>query len=103
MSLSHRDERRDFDHVSGLNTGIPGWLAAVKSLPCNGPSYHALGVRGRLRFDRSLPRRGIRASEAQGFSGEAMKGNPTTTVILRVDESKITPEGAIRTSRTAYQ
>jgi len=56
-----------------------------------------------LRFDRSLPRRGIRASEAQGFSGEAMKGNPTTTVILRVDESKITPEGAIRTSRTAYQ
>jgi hypothetical protein len=31
-------------------------------------------------------------SEAQGLSGEAMKGNPTTTVILRVDESKITPE-----------
>jgi hypothetical protein len=29
-----------------------------------------------------------RASEAQGLSGEAVKGNPTTTVILRVDESK---------------
>jgi|SRR2546422_3575492 len=27
-------------------------------------------------------------SEAQGLSSEAMKGNPTTTVILRVDESK---------------
>ena len=27
-------------------------------------------------------------SEAQGLSGEAMKGNPTTTVIPRVDESK---------------
>jgi hypothetical protein len=29
-------------------------------------------------------------SMAQGLSGEAMKGNPTTTVILRVDESKST-------------
>jgi hypothetical protein len=29
-----------------------------------------------------------RASEAQGLSGEAMKGNPPTTVIPRVDESK---------------
>ncbi|TMI52270.1 hypothetical protein E6H20_01160 [Candidatus Bathyarchaeota archaeon] len=27
-------------------------------------------------------------SEAQGLSGEAMKGNPTTTVIPGVDESK---------------
>jgi len=34
----------------------------------------------------------LRASEAQGLSGEAVKGNPTTTVIPRVDESKITPE-----------
>jgi hypothetical protein len=30
-------------------------------------------------------------SEAQGLSGEAMKGNPTTTVILRVDECKSGP------------
>src|SRR5713101_30211 len=29
-----------------------------------------------------------RASEAQGLSSEAMKGNPTTTVIPGVDESK---------------
>jgi len=34
----------------------------------------------------------LRASEAQGLSGEAVKGNPTTTVIPRVDESKITPK-----------
>jgi hypothetical protein len=34
----------------------------------------------------------LRASLAQGLSGEAMKGNPMTTVILRVDGSKITPE-----------
>jgi len=30
------------------------------------------------------------ASEAEGLSAEAMKRNPTTTVILRVDESKLT-------------
>jgi len=30
------------------------------------------------------------ASEAEGLSGEAMKRNPTTTVIPRVDESKLT-------------
>jgi hypothetical protein len=30
----------------------------------------------------------LRVSEAQGLSSEAMKGNPTTTVIPRVDESK---------------
>src|SRR6267143_2272849 len=35
----------------------------------------------------------LRASEAQGLSGEAVKGNPTTTVILRVDESKSSPIG----------
>ena len=35
--------------------------------------------RGRLRFDRSLPH-----DEAKGEAGEAMKGNPTTPVILRV-------------------
>ncbi|HVH14848.1 MAG TPA: hypothetical protein VNA15_03910 [Candidatus Angelobacter sp.] len=33
----------------------------------------------------------LRASEAQGLSGEAVKGNPTTTVILRADESKPSP------------
>ena len=32
-----------------------------------------------------------RVSEAQGLSGEAVKGNPRTTAILRVDESKSSP------------
>ncbi len=40
--------------------------------------------RGRLRFDRSLPK------GAKGEAGEAMKGNPMTPVILRVDASKMT-------------
>jgi len=42
-------------------------------------------------------------SEAQGLSGEAMKGNPPTTVIPRVDESKSSPqeaEGSIEPNRT---
>ena len=33
----------------------------------------------------------LRVSEAQGLSGEAMKGNPTTTVIPRADGSKPSP------------
>jgi len=58
MSLFRWYEGRDSDHVNGFETGMDGWLATVKSLPGNGPSYHAIGVRGRLRFDRSLPKRG---------------------------------------------
>jgi hypothetical protein len=41
-----------------------------------------------------------RASEAQGLSGEAMKGNPTTTVIPRVDESKSSLKTNRRLDRT---
>ena len=54
MSLSRWDEGCDSDRVRGV---ISGWLATVESLSGIGPSYHAVGVRGRLRFDRSLPRR----------------------------------------------
>jgi len=42
----------------------------------------------------------LRVSEAQGLSGEAMKGNPPTTVILRVDESKSSPQANRRLDRT---
>ncbi len=31
----------------------------------------------------------MRLLRAEGLSGEAVRGNPTTTVILRVDESKL--------------
>jgi len=41
-----------------------------------------------------------RASEAQGLSGEAMKGNPTTTAILRADESKSSLKRNRRLDRT---
>ncbi len=46
-----------------------------------------LSRRGRLRFDRSRAPHGL-----QGRAVEAMKGNPTPTVILRVDALKSTKE-----------
>jgi len=42
-----------------------------------------LSRRGRLRFDRSRAQKGL-----EGGAVEAVKGNPTPTVILRVDASK---------------
>jgi len=39
-------------------------------------------------------------SEAQGLSGEAVKGNPTTTVIPGVDESESSPRTNRRLDRT---
>jgi len=42
-----------------------------------------LSQRGRLRFDRSRAQYGL-----EGGAVEAMRGNPTPTVILRVDASK---------------
>jgi putative transposase len=47
-----------------------------------------LARRGRVRFARSRPP----IIEAQGRAGEAMKGNLTTTVILRADKSKSSPQ-----------
>jgi putative transposase len=46
-----------------------------------------LARRGRVRFARSRPP----IIEAQGRAGEAMKGNPTPTVIPGVDAPKLTP------------
>jgi len=46
-----------------------------------------LSRRGRVRFARSRPPITI---EAQGRAGEAVKGNPTSTVIPGVDALKLT-------------
>jgi putative transposase len=59
-----------------------------------------LSARGRSRFARSLPRSGTEESRSQatasippieekGLADEAMKGNGTKTLILRVDASKL--------------
>ena len=44
--------------------------------------------------------KGLYVSEAQGLSVEAMKGNPTTTAILRVYESKLSPQTNRKLDRT---
>ena len=54
MTLSRWDEGSDSDQVTGLRD--EGLVGTVESLPCNWPGNHATGVRGRLRFDRSLPK-----------------------------------------------
>ncbi|OLE85144.1 MAG: hypothetical protein AUF79_16915 [Crenarchaeota archaeon 13_1_20CM_2_51_8] len=66
-------------------------MATVKSLAGNGPSHLATGARGRVEVRPFPAEMGLRVSEAQGLSGEAMKWNPTTAVIPRVDESKSSP------------
>jgi putative transposase len=59
-----------------------------------------LSIRGRSRFARSLPRSGTGESRSQaaittppieekGLAGEAMRGNGTKTLILRVDASRL--------------
>jgi hypothetical protein len=52
-------------------------------------------VRGRLRFDRSQAQKGL-----EGGAVEAVKGNPTTTVIPGVDESKSSPSSDRRLDGT---
>jgi len=51
-----------------------------------------IAYKGRSRFERS-----------QGAAGEAMRGNPTTTVILRVDAAKLTCRCKPRVNRTEYK
>jgi len=87
MSLSPWDEGSDSDHATGLTWDL--WLAGHHKIPAwqraKLPRYRrewAVEVRPFTAEKRLL------VSEAQGLSGEAVKGNPTTTVIPGVDESK---------------
>ena len=91
MSLSPRDEGNDSDQVTGLNCvsrlvghcKIPAWHLAKL------PRY---GREGAVEVRPFTAKKRLLVSEAQGLSGEAMKGNPTTTVIPGVDESKSSPQ-----------
>jgi hypothetical protein len=89
MSLSHWDEGSDSDHVTGLNRD--DWLVGHRRIPAvewaKLPRYWREGaVEVRPFTAETRPR----VSMVQGPSGEAMKGNPTTTVIPGVDGSKST-------------
>jgi hypothetical protein len=90
MSLSRWDEGSDSDQVRGVNWDI--WLVGHRKIPAlqqaKLPRY---GREGAVEVRPFPAKKRLRVSEAQGLSGEAMKRNPTTTVIPRVDESKSSP------------
>ena len=89
MSLPRWDEGSDSDHVTGLNRD--NWLVGHRKIPAEQraklPRY---GREGAVEVRPFTAETRPRVSMAQGLSGEAMKGNPTTTVIPGVDESKST-------------
>jgi hypothetical protein len=72
--------------VTGLNRDI--WLVGHCKIPAlqwaKLPRY---GREGAVEVRPFPAEKRLGASEAEGLSGETVKGNPTT-VILRVDESK---------------
>ena len=89
MNLSNWNEGSDSDQVTS-HRAI--WLVGHRKIPAwqlaKLPRY---GREGAVEVRPFRAKKKPRASEAQGLSGEAMKGNPTTTVILRADESKSSP------------
>ena len=91
MSLSCWDEGSDSDQVRGVNRDI--WLVGHrKILAWQLAKLPRYGREGAVEVRPFPAEKRLRVSEAQGLSVEAMKGNPTTTVIPGVDESKSTLE-----------
>ena len=89
MSLSSWDVGSDSDHVTCLNRNR-GLVGHRKIPALQWPKLPRIGREGAVEVRPFPAREKLRASEAQGLSGEAMMGNPMTTVIPRVDESKST-------------
>src|SRR5437867_11503202 len=91
MSLSRWDEGSDPDQVTGLNldSRLVGHRKILAWQWAKLPRYWREGAVEVRPFTAKMK---LWASEVQGLSSEAMKGNPLTTVILRVDESKSTSE-----------
>jgi hypothetical protein len=88
MSLSPWNDGSDPDQVTGLDFGIEGLVGRRKILALQMAKLPRYWREGAVEV-RPFPAKKRRdVSEAQGLSNEAMKGNPLTTVILRVDESK---------------
>src|SRR5947199_726800 len=99
MSLSRWDEGSDSDRVRGVNRDI--WLVGHrKILAWQRAKLPRYGREGAVEVRPFTAKKRPCVSEAQGLSGEAMKGNPTTTVIPRVDESKPSPRTNRRLDRT---
>jgi hypothetical protein len=86
MTLSCWDEGSDSDQVTGLRG--EGLVGHRKILALQWAKLPRSGREGAAEVRPFPAKTRLRVSEAQGLSGEAVKGNPTTTVIPRVDESK---------------
>src|SRR5947208_17172060 len=87
MGLSSWDEGSDSDQLTGLK--LDGWLVGHrKILAWQWAKLPRYGREGAVEVRPFTAKKRPCVSEAQGLSGEAMKGNPTTTVIPGVDESK---------------
>ena len=100
MSLLRWDEGGDSDHVTVLNWDTQ--LVGYRKIPAG--QWAKLPRYGRERAVEVRPfpaKTRLRASEAQGLTSEAVKGNPTTTVIPGVDESKSGPSNNRRLDRTS--
>jgi len=94
MSLSRWDEGSDSDVVTGLNWDR--WLVGHrKILAWQWAKLPRYGREGAVEVRPFTAEKRLWASMAQGLSVEAVKGNPTTTVIPGVDESK----SSLQTSR----
>src|SRR5439155_25074019 len=101
MGLSCWDEGSDSDQVRGVNRDC--WLVGHrKILAWQRAKLPRYGREGAVEVRPFPAEKRLRVSEAQGLSGEAMKGNPTTTVIPGVDESKSSPRNNSKTRRTNY-
>ena len=99
LSLLRWGERGDSDHVTGLkwDKGLGGYRKIPARQWAKLPRY---GREGAVEVRPFTAKTRLRVSEAQGLSGEAVKGNPTTTVIPGVDESKSSPSSDRRLDGT---
>ena len=87
MSVTRWNVGSDSDHMTGLSSDR-GLVGQRKILAWQSAKLPRSGREGAVEVRPFTAETRLRVSEAQGLSGEAMKGNLTTTVILRVDESK---------------
>src|SRR2546428_4182283 len=90
MSLSRWDEGSDSEQVTGQKRDSR-LVGHCKILAWQWAKLPRSGREGAVEVRPFPAKTRLRVSEAQGLSGEAMKGNPTTTVIPGVDESKSSP------------
>jgi hypothetical protein len=90
MILLRWHEGSDSDHATGLNRdeGLAGHCKIPAEQRAKLPRY---GREGAVEVRPFPAKKRLCVSEAQGLSVEAVKGNPTTTVIPGVDESKPSP------------